>query len=107
MLAIPTFVTAEERAMDRPAESDLRVALSATRPCSPMTRTPRASRSRTSRRPSRTSGGLRNRLGAGERRLRVDAGVNYGEINVARLSESGVCFSLRTIDVQAPPRPTR
>ena len=25
---------------------------------------------------------------------------NYGEINVARISESGVCFYLRTIDAQ-------
>ncbi len=101
MMAIPTFLSAKERAMDRSAQSDLQIAMSAAKAefsedadYSGLT----VLRMQTSE-PSlgwidpATASSSANDFAVS---FRV---WNAGEINVARLSESGVCFYLRTIDI--------
>jgi type II secretory pathway pseudopilin PulG len=101
-MAIPTFLTAKERAMDRLAMADLQVALSAAKAvytdnvtytgvtlAMMQTAEPGIDWA-----PATTSSASSNSYAVS---FRV---WNYGEINVARMSESGVCFYLRTIDEQ-------
>jgi type II secretory pathway pseudopilin PulG len=102
LMAIPTFLTAKERAMDRLAMADLQVALSAAKAVytDNVTYTGITLTDMREAEP-----GLRwiasNQASSIANRYSVSFRVwNYGEINVARLSESGVCFYLRTIDAQ-------
>jgi len=101
MMAIPTFLSAKERAMDRGAQADLQVAVSATK----------AEFSEDADYTGLTIAEMQSSepsLGwidaATASSSANDFAVSFavwdrGEIDVARLSESGVCFYLRTIDV--------
>ena len=101
-MAIPTFLTAKERAMDRLAMTDLQVALSTAKTVytDNVTYTGITLISMRNAEPgidwvaADQASSLANSYAVS---FRV---WNYGEINVARLSESGVCFYLRTIDAQ-------
>jgi prepilin-type N-terminal cleavage/methylation domain-containing protein len=102
MMAIPTFLTAKERAMDRSAQSDLQVALSAARAVftddQDYTGLTIADFAAAEPNLGWVAAGTAS---APANDYSVSMRVwNYGEINVARMSESGVCFYLRTIDVQ-------
>ena len=101
-IALPTFAGARRRAYDRAAQSDLQVAMSAAKVIYTDDIT--------------YTGVTVARMAAVEPAIRfVTSGTasaasndysvsfrvwNYGEVNVARLSRSGVCFYLRTIDEQ-------
>jgi prepilin-type N-terminal cleavage/methylation domain-containing protein len=101
MMAVPTFLSAKERAMDRGAQSDLQVAMSAAK----------AEFSEDANYTGLTIAEMQTSepsLGwvdqATASSSANDFAVSFrvwdaGEINVARLSESGTCFYLRTIDV--------
>jgi prepilin-type N-terminal cleavage/methylation domain-containing protein len=101
-MAIPTFLAAKERAMDRLAMADLQVALSAAKAVytDNVTYTGVTLAMMSEAEPSLdwvaagTPSSVANAYGVS---FRV---WNYGEINIARRSESGVCFYLRTIDQQ-------
>jgi prepilin-type N-terminal cleavage/methylation domain-containing protein len=102
MMAIPTFLTAKEREMDRSAQSDLQVALSAAKAMftDDQDYTGLTIADFAAAEPNVgwvASGAAPAPVNDYSVSMRV---WNYGEINVARLSESGVCFYLRTIDVQ-------
>ncbi len=101
MMAVPTFLSAKERAMDRGAQSDLQIAVSAAKAefSEDADYTGLTTAQMQTSEPSlgwvdaSTASSSANDYAVS---FRV---WNYGEINVARLSESGVCFYLRTIDV--------
>jgi prepilin-type N-terminal cleavage/methylation domain-containing protein len=100
MMAIPTFLTAKERAMDRAATADLQVALSAAKALyadaadfTGLTPTEmQAVEPSLGWVDSATASSTANGFSIS---VRV---WNESEINVARQSESGVCFYLRTIE---------
>lgn len=104
MMAIPTFLSAKERAMDRSAQTDLQIAMSAAKAefsedadYSGLTLVQmQTSEPSLGWVPPATASSSANDFAVS---FRV---WNAGEINVARLSESGVCFYLRTIDVAGP-----
>jgi type IV pilus assembly protein PilA len=101
-MAIPTFLTAKERAMDRAAMSDLQVALSASKAVFTDNVTYTGVTLATMQAAEPSIGWIAaNQASALANDFAVSFRVwNYGEVNVARLSESGVCFYLRSIDAQ-------
>jgi len=101
-IAIPTFLTAKERAMDRAAPADLEVALSTTKAVFTDTAdlTGIVVADMQTAEPTlgwvdaATASALANEFGVSF------SVVGGGQVNVARLSESGVCFYLRSIESQ-------
>jgi len=101
MMAIPTFLSAKERAMDRSAQSDLQIAMSATK-AEFSEDADYSGLTVLQMQTSEPSLGWVDPATASS--SANDFAVSFrvwdpGEINVARLSESGVCFYLRTIDL--------
>jgi type IV pilus assembly protein PilA len=102
IIAVPTFMSAKVRAQDRSAQSDLQVALAAAKAVftdeSDFTGVTLADMQTAE--PSldwvdaATASSATNNFAVSFRMWDI------GEVNVARLSESGVCFYLRTIEVQ-------
>lgn len=101
MMAIPTFLSAKERAMDRGAQSDLQVAVSAAK-AEFSVDADYTGLTIVEMQSSEPSLGWIDEATASSSAndFAVSFNVwNSGEINVARLSQSGVCFYLRTIDI--------
>jgi type II secretory pathway pseudopilin PulG len=107
VMAIPTFLTAKERAMDRIAMGDVQVALSAAKAVYTDNSTYAGITLAMMR---DAEPGLDWVGGATASSTANDYSVSFrvwfsaigvsNEVNVARLSESGVCFYLRTIEKQ-------
>ncbi len=103
MMAVPTFLSAKERAMDRSAQSDLQVALTTSKTLftddldyTGLTVADfAAAEPNLGWVPAGTASAASNDFSVSMR-----VWVTGKEVNVARLSESGVCFYLRTIDEQ-------
>ena len=103
MMAVPTFLSAKERALDRSAQSDLQVALSTAKSIyaeaadftGVTVTTMQGAEPNLGWVDAATASGVSNDFAVS---MRV---WNQSEINVARLSESRVCFFLRTIEDQA------
>jgi type II secretory pathway pseudopilin PulG len=102
VMAIPTFLSAKERAMDRSAMSDLQVAMSTAKTlfADDADYTGLTVADMQAAEPNLGWVGAATASGPGNDYAVSMRVWNYGEINVARLSESGVCFYLRTIDEQ-------
>lgn len=103
-IALPTFLGAREQSQDRAAQSDLRNSIAAAKVIYADTIDYSAITiaEMSAVEPALgfvTAGTASSAANGYSVSFRV---FNYGEVNVARISESGTCFYMRTIEAQGP-----
>jgi type IV pilus assembly protein PilA len=103
-IALPVFLGARERVQNRAAQSDLRNAIATAKVVYADTEDYSAITiaEMSAVEPSLTFVAAGTASSAANDYAVSFRVFNYGEVNVARLSESGTCYYMRTIDAQGP-----
>ena len=103
-IALPVFLGARERVQNRAAQSDLRNAIATAKVVYADTEDYSAITiaEMSAVEPSITFVGASTASSIANGYAVSFRVFNYGEVNVARLSESGTCYYMRTIDAQGP-----